>query len=47
MRHAAAWLREQGATVLAAIEDPTEGHGALQRKGNARRLLDVFFSDVR
>ena len=47
MRRAAAWLQEQGATVLAAIEDPIEGHGALQRNGNARRVLDVFLNDVR
>ncbi len=43
MRRTAAWLEEQGATVIERIEDPTEGHGALQRNvANARRVLDIF-----
>lgn len=44
MRRAAAWLREQGAIVLDAIEDPDQGHGALVLNAkNARRALDLFF----
>jgi hypothetical protein len=43
MKRTAAWLQEQGATVIASIEDPDEGHGALQRNGkNAKRVLDLF-----
>ncbi|HWA26199.1 MAG TPA: hypothetical protein VG734_11090 [Lacunisphaera sp.] len=43
MRRTAAWLKEQGATVVAAIEDPAEGHGALQRNPrNLRQVLDLF-----
>jgi hypothetical protein len=43
MRSAAAWLKEQGAIVVDVIEDPDEGHGALQRKPkNAKRVLDLF-----
>lgn len=43
MRRAAEWLREQGAEVIDAIEDPVHGHGALQRNAeNARRVLDRF-----
>jgi len=43
MRRAAAWLKEQGAIVLEAIEDPDQGHGALVRNPeNARRVLDLF-----
>ncbi|HOP86998.1 MAG TPA: hypothetical protein PKZ54_11105 [Syntrophorhabdaceae bacterium] len=43
MRRTAAWLKEQGAIVLEAIEDPEEGHGALVRNPeNARRVLDLF-----
>lgn len=43
MRRTAAWLEEQGATVIERIEDPVEGHGALQRNAaNARQVLDVF-----
>lgn len=48
MRRTAAWLKEQGATLVEAIEDPEQGHGALQRNpGNARRLLDLFFAKRR
>lgn len=47
MRQAAGWLREQGATVVAEIEDASEGHGALQRNGNARRVLDLFLQGSR
>ncbi|MSU56874.1 MAG: hypothetical protein EXS35_01585 [Pedosphaera sp.] len=44
MKRAAAWLKEQGATVVLTIEDPEEGHGALQRNPkNVRRVLDLFF----
>lgn len=43
MRRTAAWLREQGASVVESIEDPNEGHGALMRNAkNARRVLDLF-----
>lgn len=43
MRRTAAWLREQGATVVETIEDPDEGHGALQRNAkNIRHVLDLF-----
>ena len=46
MQRTAAWLREQGATVIATIEDPEEGHGALQRNAkNARQVLDLFLAD--
>jgi hypothetical protein len=42
-RAAAAWLREQGAEVVDAIEDPDYGHGALHLNArNARRVLDLF-----
>lgn len=44
MRRTSAWLEAQGATVIERIEDPHEGHGALQRNAaNARRALDIFF----
>jgi len=47
MRRAAAWLKEQGATVVTSIEDPEEGHGALVRNPkNARRVLDLFFAEA-
>lgn len=43
MRRAAAWLKEQGAIVLDAIEDPDQGHGALVLNAkNAQRVLDLF-----
>lgn len=43
MQRTAAWLKEQGAEVLFAIEDPKFGHGALVlNKANVRRLLDEF-----
>ena len=43
MRRSGAWLKEQGAQVLLAIEDPNTGHGALQLDPrNAARMLDVF-----
>jgi hypothetical protein len=43
MRRTAAWLKEQGATVVAQIEDSSEGHGALQRNpSNARRVIELF-----
>lgn len=46
MKRAAAWLQEQGASVLDRIEDPDEGHGALQRNPqNARRVLDLFLGE--
>lgn len=45
MRKAGQWLKEQSATVLEQIEDPTEGHGALQRNPkNARHVLDSFLA---
>ncbi|CAG0999706.1 hypothetical protein BURK2_02917 [Burkholderiales bacterium] len=43
MRRTAAWLEEQGAAVIERIEDPKEGHGALQRNvANARRVFELF-----
>jgi hypothetical protein len=46
MRHAAAWLKEQGAVVLDRIEDPDEGHGALvHNPKNAQRVLDLFLNE--
>ncbi len=43
MRRTGNWLREQGAQVVLAIEDPNSGHGALQLDPrNAARLLDLF-----
>lgn len=48
MKRTAAWLKEQGATVVDTIEDPDEGHGALQRNAkNARRVLDLFLNERR
>ncbi len=48
MRRTAEWLKEQGATVVDAIEDPEEGHGALKRNpDNVRRLLDRFLDEQR
>lgn len=45
MRRTAAWLEDQGATVVERIEDPAEGHGALQRNAaNARHALDIFMN---
>jgi hypothetical protein len=47
MRQAAAWLKEQGAIVADAIEDPAQGHGALMLNAkNASRMLDLFFKDA-
>jgi len=46
MKRTTAWLREQGATVIETIEDPAEGHGALQRNPkNVRRVLDLFLNE--
>ncbi len=43
MKRAAAWLQAQSATVLDRIEDPDEGHGALQlNPQHARRVPDLF-----
>lgn len=43
MRRTASWLQAQGASVIERIEDPTEGHGALQRNPtNARHVLELF-----
>lgn len=45
MKRTAAWLREQGATVIETIEDPDEGHGALMlNPKNARHVLDLFLN---
>ena len=45
MRRTAAWLREQGAIVMEAIEDASGGHGALQTNPrNTRRVLDLFLN---
>ncbi|MFO1488391.1 MAG: hypothetical protein U1F83_05075 [Verrucomicrobiota bacterium] len=46
MRRTAAWLKEQGATVDLAIEDPNLGHGALMlNPNNIRQVLDLFFAE--
>jgi hypothetical protein len=43
MRATAQWLRDQGGEVVAAIEDPRAGHGALHLDpDNVRRVLDLF-----
>jgi hypothetical protein len=43
MRRTGQWLKEQGAILLDAIEDPQSGHGALQlNPRNAERLLKWF-----
>ena len=48
MQRTTAWLKEQGATIVATIEDPSEGHGALQRNAkNMRRVLDLFLNERR
>ena len=48
MQRTATWLQEQGATVIARIEDPAAGHGALQlNPENARRVLDLFVGAAR
>lgn len=46
MKRTAGWLKEQGASIVAVIEDPAEGHGALQRNArNAKRVLDLFLEE--
>ena len=48
MKRAAAWLKEQGATVEFSIEDPNGGHGALMlNPANAKRVLDLFLAGKR
>lgn len=48
MRRTASWLKEQGATVVESIEDPSEGHGALVRNSrNAKQVLDIFLEAAR
>ena len=43
MRHATTWLKDQGATIVASIEDPQAGHGALQTNPrNAARVIELF-----
>lgn len=43
MKNAAAWLRDQGASILLSIEDPTSGHGALvTNPKNAKQVLDAW-----
>lgn len=43
MRQAADWLKKQGATVLASIEDPKGGHGALQNNpSSSKKVMDAF-----
>ena len=43
MRRTGQWLKEQGAILLDAIEDPQSGHGALQlNPRNTERLLNLF-----
>ena len=46
MKRTAAWLQEQGANVIEAIEDPDKGHGALMLNAkNARHVLDLFLNE--
>jgi hypothetical protein len=46
MKRTAAWLKEQGATVVESIEDPKEGHGALKRNAkNVGHVLDLLLSE--
>ncbi|TAJ81187.1 MAG: hypothetical protein EPO42_02690 [Gallionellaceae bacterium] len=46
MRRTAAWLKEQGATVIETIEYPKEGHGALMlNPKNVRHVLDLFLNE--
>lgn len=43
MRQTARWLEAHGATVLARIEDPSLGHGAMHlSQSNTKRVLDLF-----
>ena len=43
MRRTGRWLKEQGAILLDAIEDPQSGHGALQlNPRNSARVLELF-----
>ena len=43
MRSTGQWLVEQGAEVVAAIEDPQGGHGVFHRNPhNVNRALDLF-----
>ncbi|HCC55371.1 MAG TPA: hypothetical protein DEQ20_10700 [Desulfobulbaceae bacterium] len=43
MRRTARWLNEQGAEVIASIEDTENGHGALVlNPANAKRVVDLF-----
>lgn len=45
MKRTASWLVEQGASVIERIEDPAQGHGALQlNSANARHVVDVFLN---
>ena len=45
MKQTATWLQEQGATVVESIEDPHQGHGALQtNQKNAEHVIDLFLS---
>ena len=45
MRRTAQWVRERGGQVLLAVEDPSEGHGALHRNPtNARQVLDALLN---
>lgn len=46
MRRTAEWLVAQGAVVVERIEDPSQGHGALQLdRANARHLVDLFLKE--
>lgn len=43
MRRTAGWLREQGAQIVAAIEDAEGGHGVLHRNPrHVARVLELF-----
>lgn len=43
MRRTATWLEAHGATVLAMIDDPEQGHGAMHRsQANTARVLEIF-----
>lgn len=46
MKRTAAWLKEQGANVVASIEDTDSGHGALMlNPQSAKRVLDLFLNE--
>lgn len=47
MKRSAGWLKEQGAVVVAVIEDEKSGHGALHlNPKNSRKVLDLFCDET-